>query len=164
MNAMQLRSQPRRNPSDPRSLRARGRDRSCRAMKASCVSPTRNRVKSYPRRASCTLAVTCTRDPIGFEGSKWNLYEFLGSQITSTIDPSGLAFCHVREFVNCALLKCVQLNIQAFHCAAICVAVHRRPGVGRTRCMYYCLASRAPLTCTNYSLAFCSCVAALKCR
>ncbi len=31
-----------------------------------------------------------TRDPIGFEGSPWNIYEFLESMALSYVDPSGL--------------------------------------------------------------------------
>jgi len=32
-----------------------------------------------------------TRDPIGYEGSPWNLYEYVGSTPTSLLDSSGLA-------------------------------------------------------------------------
>jgi len=31
-----------------------------------------------------------SRDPIGFEGSKWNLHEYVGSRPPSLLDPSGL--------------------------------------------------------------------------
>lgn len=31
-----------------------------------------------------------TRDPIGYDGSKWNLYEYVSSQVTVEKDPSGL--------------------------------------------------------------------------
>ena len=34
----------------------------------------------------------CSRDPIGFEGSSWNLYECFGSSPTYRTDPSGLVF------------------------------------------------------------------------
>ncbi len=33
----------------------------------------------------------CSRDPIGFEGSPWNLYEFLGSMALGAMDPNGLS-------------------------------------------------------------------------
>ncbi len=34
----------------------------------------------------------CSRDPIGFEGSTWNLFEYVGSQPMIGSDPSGLAY------------------------------------------------------------------------
>jgi RHS repeat-associated protein len=32
----------------------------------------------------------CSRDPIGYEGSRWNLAEYVGSRPNSSVDPSGL--------------------------------------------------------------------------
>jgi RHS repeat-associated protein len=36
-----------------------------------------------------TLGVFCTRDPIGYEGSKWNLWEYLSGSPGSSTDPFG---------------------------------------------------------------------------
>ncbi|MEM8672226.1 MAG: RHS repeat-associated core domain-containing protein, partial [Planctomycetota bacterium] len=33
----------------------------------------------------------CSRDPIGFEGSEWNLYEYVNGSPANLLDPSGLA-------------------------------------------------------------------------
>lgn len=37
----------------------------------------------------------CSRDPIGYKGSKWDLYEFAGGRSINRIDPSGLAAIEV---------------------------------------------------------------------
>jgi hypothetical protein len=47
---------------------------------------------------------SCSRDPIGYEGSPWNLYEFNFSAPTDWVDPSGLAPCSrvcARSTVAC---------------------------------------------------------------
>ena len=41
---------------------------------------------------------SCSRDPIGFDGSFWNLYEYCSGQVLDRFDPSGL------QGVNCAAL------------------------------------------------------------
>lgn len=33
---------------------------------------------------------TCSKDPIGFEGSEWNLYQYVNSNPARYLDPSGL--------------------------------------------------------------------------
>lgn len=38
----------------------------------------------------CDRLESFTRDPIGFVGSRWNLYEFVGSRVLVALDPSGL--------------------------------------------------------------------------
>jgi len=42
-----------------------------------------------------------TRDPIGFEGSEWNLYEFVKSNTGNSIDPSGLVKCNASDHAIC---------------------------------------------------------------
>jgi RHS repeat-associated protein len=36
------------------------------------------------------LGTFCSRDPIGYEGSKWNLYEYVGGRALIAVDPRGL--------------------------------------------------------------------------
>ncbi|WP_218933574.1 RHS repeat-associated core domain-containing protein [Rubripirellula lacrimiformis] len=46
----------------------------------------------------------CSRDPIGYEGSPWNVYEYVGGRSTNDVDPSGLvrlANCQAI-FILCA--------------------------------------------------------------
>jgi RHS repeat-associated protein len=38
----------------------------------------------------------CSRDPIGYEGSEWNMYEYVCGMILDRVDPSGL------QAVDCA--------------------------------------------------------------
>jgi RHS repeat-associated protein len=35
-----------------------------------------------------------SRDPVGYEGSKWNLYEYVESRVTKLTDPSGECYCY----------------------------------------------------------------------
>ena len=54
---------------------------------------------------------SCSKDPIGFEGSKWNLYQYVEGRSLAAQDPSGLkgATCAVaigcvgRQLAACAL-------------------------------------------------------------
>jgi RHS repeat-associated protein len=51
-----------------------------------------NDIKQYHYRArmyDASLGRFCSRDPIGFKGSKWNLQEFLGSRVLAQMDPLG---------------------------------------------------------------------------
>ena len=35
---------------------------------------------------------SCSNDPIGYEGSKWNLFEYVNGAVPIQLDPSGLLF------------------------------------------------------------------------
>jgi RHS repeat-associated protein len=37
------------------------------------------------------LGTFCSRDPVGYEGSQWNLYEYVGSRPMISVDPDGKA-------------------------------------------------------------------------
>ena len=43
----------------------------------------------------------CSRDPIGFEGSKWNVFEYVGSTPCVGVDPTGLANTRIRRGKCC---------------------------------------------------------------
>ncbi len=43
----------------------------------------------------------CSRDPIGYEGSPWNLFEYVGGQPTVGLDPSGLGGIYDNCFLKC---------------------------------------------------------------
>ena len=47
----------------------------------------------------------CSRDPIGFEGSEWNLYEYVESNPLNSTDPTGL----MCDSVTNAARKCLEL-------------------------------------------------------
>jgi RHS repeat-associated protein len=58
-----------------------------------------------------TLGVFCSRDPIGYEGSKWSLYEYVGSHPFIATDPEGqkwdciaCACCAGAAGITCAIL------------------------------------------------------------
>jgi len=38
------------------------------------------------------IGTFCSRDPIGYEGSEWSLYEYVGGRATAGLDASGLSF------------------------------------------------------------------------
>ena len=72
---MGLATHRRRHSNAPR---ARGRDRTRRSRSGSCVSQASCRVKHFPRRAHCTLAVTCSRDPIVHAQRNGRYYPYAG--------------------------------------------------------------------------------------
>ena len=43
-----------------------------------------------PQPFTTTTIGSFTRDPIGFDGSEWDLYQFVKSRATVGLDPSGL--------------------------------------------------------------------------
>ena len=73
----------------PHQRLARGGDRRYTSDASPCVSPTACRPKRTCTYESCTRLESCTRDPIGYEGSPWNLYEFVSSSPVQNVDPSG---------------------------------------------------------------------------
>jgi RHS repeat-associated protein len=44
----------------------------------------------------CDQLESCSKDPIDFQGSKWNLYRYVGNAPLHRIDPSGLAIIRVE--------------------------------------------------------------------
>ena len=46
-----------------------------------------------PQPFTTTTIGFFTRDPIGFEGSEWGLYEFLSGKAVFSVDPSGNSVC-----------------------------------------------------------------------
>ena len=87
-----------RNDDNPTSAFARGGDRRYTSDASPCVSPTACRPKRTCTYESCTRLESCTRDPIGYEGSQWNLYEYVGSDPVDRVDPSG------QSSGNCTLV------------------------------------------------------------
>jgi hypothetical protein len=86
--AMHLRQKSRRRQRK-NSLRARGEDRSCISGASRCSLRANLRVKrtcSYESRARLE---SCSRDPIGFWGSMWLLYEYVSARPLNRLDPSG---------------------------------------------------------------------------
>ena len=75
-----------------------------------------------------TLGRFCSRDPIGFWGSPWNLYEFLGSSVLTRSDPSG-RFWEVQSRAYCRLRSSRLINNYPDSCKLVCFyncALHRR--------------------------------------
>ena len=78
-------------------------------------SKSRNRIEIWLTiYESCEGLESFTRDPIGFEGSDFNLYEYVNSKPLVDIDPSG-------EFAVPAI--CATLCIGGIACTAPCLSV-----------------------------------------
>jgi len=85
---MPLREKTHRRPTH-RVAHARGRVRSCMLGANDHASRVPHRVKPTCIDKSRTRLGSCSRDPIGYEGSPWNLKEYVGGQPTSFLDPYG---------------------------------------------------------------------------
>jgi hypothetical protein len=88
MNRMQLRATPRHRRTK-NATRARGGTRSCMPASTTCLPSTPCRTKRKIRDGKCPRLESCSRDPIGYEGSKWNLFEYVQSHPLTGRDPSG---------------------------------------------------------------------------
>ena len=71
---------------------ARAKNRNCRSTASKRVSSTPCRSKRTCTYECFARLESCSRDPIGYAGSEWNLYEFLGSNPPARLDPSGMSF------------------------------------------------------------------------
>ncbi|TWU37952.1 hypothetical protein Q31b_47410 [Novipirellula aureliae] len=66
--------------------------------RCSGVNPRRTCLENHVKRTSkprciydsCRRLESCSRDPIGFAGSEWNLYEYVDGAALNGLDPSGL--------------------------------------------------------------------------
>jgi hypothetical protein len=56
-----------------------------------CDNPSDKRPFQRQSPSQQSLLGSCSRDPGGYEGSPWNLYEYVGGQPTASVDPLGLA-------------------------------------------------------------------------
>ena len=82
---LQLRHRPNRVP-------ARGGVRCDLRRDSRRDSPTPGRVKRHRRKGRDAQVESCSRDPIGFEGSQWNLYEYVDGGPVVRTDPQGLGW------------------------------------------------------------------------
>ncbi|TWU02318.1 hypothetical protein Pla52n_33680 [Stieleria varia] len=74
--------------------RARGASRSCHQPIRPHTSSTPHRPKRRCTFNAVTQVESCSRDPIGFGGSQWNLYEYVDSEPLVKVDPKGLQGHH----------------------------------------------------------------------
>ena len=89
-------------------LRGGGRNRRCRSADPKCVSSTPCRLKRELTYAKCKRLESCARDPIGYVGSTWNLYESYDGMPCTNIDPSGLK-CATSTFY-CVAVFCREIG------------------------------------------------------
>lgn len=46
------------------------------------------------------VGLFCSRDPIGYEGSKWNVYQYVQARSLSRVDPKGLSHCTPKPYTD----------------------------------------------------------------
>ncbi|TWT84398.1 tRNA nuclease WapA precursor [Planctomycetes bacterium CA13] len=85
----------------------------------------------------------CSRDPIGYEGSKWNLYEYVESRPVSNTDPSGMfSWRSCRKF-------CKNLATRvAVKCDKACRAICPKQLKPNSTCHIACVAEAAGIFAT----------------
>ncbi len=75
----------------------------CRSRRASCKTSAKRTGKSTCIYGNRRRLESCSRDPIGYDGSPWNLYEFLASHPVFGADPTG------EDWLDC-MADCVADN------------------------------------------------------
>jgi len=94
---------------------------------------------------SCVGLESFTRDPIDFEGSKWNLYEFGSSRPNGMVDPSG----EVAEVAN------DEPSMIGFGCTVLWYPVNNfEECIAAADHRYKCCKKRS-LICYVYAMRFC---------
>jgi hypothetical protein len=91
MNGMHLRSKTRHRRFKP-APRARGENRRCMPRESKHDSSTTCRIKHELNCAENARLDSSARDPIAYEGSEWNLYEYAGGVPPNGMDPDGQQF------------------------------------------------------------------------
>ena len=107
---------------------ARGGDRRRSSAAFTCVSTTACRVKrtcTYETRARLE---SCSRDPVGYRGSPWNLYEYVGGNPGVFVDPSGKA-CVLGEEATVVLAIGAFDALKASECRHLANRVSRASGL-----------------------------------
>ncbi|TWT55996.1 hypothetical protein CA85_47040 [Allorhodopirellula solitaria] len=79
-----------RRPNLKNRTRARARVERCRSRRASCETTAKRTSKPACVYESCRRLESCSRDPIGYVGSEWSLYEYVSSVPIQYMDPMGL--------------------------------------------------------------------------
>ena len=95
--------------------RARGQDRSHTFCDSQPTKPNESLVPSTANYPGNARLGTCSRDPIGYEGSPWNLYEYvLSAPITGT-DSEGLALDSITSAIEqCSSKATPQAQIECY--------------------------------------------------
>jgi RHS repeat-associated protein len=87
-----------------------------------------NRVAYYLRARPYSPAIArfLSQDPIGFEGSPWNLYEYVGSVPSNSVDPRGLQQDQYLECLALCRIGCAaEPEIPIILCFVGCLALCR---------------------------------------
>ncbi|QDV45072.1 tRNA3(Ser)-specific nuclease WapA precursor [Stieleria neptunia] len=89
----------------------------------------------------------CSRDPIGYEGSPWNLYEYVNGQPTTNVDPTGEA---VPILVVGCVIACAAVPVSYIIGAIGCAGSDDGNGPGAFgRCMRIFAEGLQSNTCAN---------------
>lgn len=72
------------------SVHVRAHFRSCISGPSHCSKPSDGKDLRGLNYRTCDRLEPCSRDPIGYEGSPWNLYEYVAGGVVNHTDPEGL--------------------------------------------------------------------------
>jgi hypothetical protein len=76
----------------PRARGQRGRSGWSRSF---CGKPSDKRPFERPSPSQQSRSGSCSRDPVGYRGSRWSLYEYVGGRPSVSLDPTG----HIKVIV-----------------------------------------------------------------
>lgn len=102
------------------SPRARGQDRSYTLSTLRCSKLNPQAALREPAPQKDAQLGSCSRDPIGYEGSEWNLFEYCSAGPSNRLDPSGKDSYWIggANPIDHSLI-CVDDSAGAFYCCTI---------------------------------------------
>ena len=137
-------------PSTP-APRARGQRGRSGWSQNFCGNPSCKRPFERPSPSQQSRLGSCSRDPIGYRGSRWSLYEYVGGNPIIRVDPSGEDWpkdwypmgpgalpppvpshpdnlTPIDEFLHDPAVGCAAMNEGCYrHCVSSCKLWHRLP-------------------------------------
>jgi hypothetical protein len=107
-----------------------------------CSNPSDKRPFQRPSPSQQSRLGSCSRDPVGYQGSPWNLYEYVGGRPLVGMDPMGLTLLTQCED------HCAQLYPDWWQYHLYVGCINGCQGFKPTKCWWNCMVQTNKCACT----------------